>query len=282
MPVTGGRGPVDPPQTPMKMLKSLLLSPPTRYLLRGRRLFFVCGMSRSGNHAFVNWLANALEGRETDYRKVEGNTFLYDFGSERTLFLNNVRIRSTRHYMKTLWNCRDRIRVSRALILSAENVFPDYRDWRVPPPSEKIFIRRSVLNLVASRLKGLKKRAADGVGDGQLTIDGALFRTLSRWEEADGFLTWSYDCWQESSTYRKEFLGKLGLEEDIMPRMGSVGSSSFEEEGTPGADRALKRYEQVTFPPRVVELISRYEHLLSPGEKEFMSWEYPDFREADS
>lgn len=264
------------------MLKSLLLSPPTRYLLRGRRLFFVCGMSRSGNHAFVNWLANALEGRETDYRKVEGNTFLYDFGSDRTLFLNNVRIRATRHYLETLWRRRGRIRACNALILSAENVSPDYRDWRVPPRAEKIFIRRSLLNLVASRLKGLKKRAADGVGDGQLTIDRALFRTLSRWEEADGFLTWSYDRWQESPSYREKFLGRLGLDEDIMPRMGSVGSSSFEEEGTPGADRALKRYEQVTFPPRVVELLGRHARLLSPEEKRFMSRKYSDFREADA
>lgn len=266
----------------MKTLKSLLLSSLVRYLLRGTRIYFVCGMSRSGNHALVNWLANAVEGRETEYRKVDGHPYLFDFGSDRTLFLNNVRIRSTRHYLKTLRNRRSRIRGSRALILSAENVPPAWRDWRVPRWDEKIFVRRSLLNLVASRLKGLKKRAAEGVGDGQLTIDEDFFRTLSLWEEAAGFHVWSYDRWQESGEYRQDFLRKLGLEEDIVPGMGSVGSSSFDEGKAPEGDRALRRYEQVEFPSRVVGLLERFAHLLSDSEKRYLSREYPEFDRRSS
>lgn len=255
-------------------LKDGLLTLPVRYLTRHPRVYLVCGMPRSGNHALVNWLANAMEGQPTSYRKVDNHPYLYRFGSGKTLFLNNVRIRAARHYIQTLRMNRKLISNARYLIVSLEGTAPEYRDWHVPSWDYRIYVKRSLLNMVASRLRGLKRKAEQGLADPHLVVDEKLFRLLKSWKKTEGHHTWMYDRWLTSGDYRANFLRDINLGKDIMPEMGSVGASSFNPRKTPESHEALNRYRQVEFPDRVVELLFRHQQLLTAEEEEWLRNRY--------
>ncbi|MCZ6672887.1 MAG: hypothetical protein O7C75_08105 [Verrucomicrobia bacterium] len=241
----------------------------------GKRVLYICGMRRSGNHAFVDWLTNAIEARKVTY-KIEKEFYPFRISdSGDTVFLNEVNMISGKEYLKILMKRFRRIRACKTVIISAEDVAPNYNNFRIPNPVYSIYVERSLLNLIASRLHNLKRYAADGIGWSRQNVDLIFFNRIKSWRDPSGFQVWKYDEWLKSPSYRKEFLKSLDLEHDLVPGLSTDGggSSITEKTKTPVPKEAMTRYNQVEFPKWIVEqlLSDGIRELLSPTELEFLN-----------
>lgn len=245
------------------------------HMRRARRVFFVYGMRRSGNHACVGWLINALEGRAVPVieSKIRNNFNLSDTGD--TIFINDVSGMSSRVYLSSLHQHRQQLRRAQFIIISVEDVDATYSDgWRIPRCSEAIQVRRSTLNLMASRFQNLNRRAREGMGANLQTMKSRFFATLKANTETPRGAIWEFERWMNDESWRREFLEELGLEHDITPPVSppGLGSSFSGTSGRPSADQLSKRY--MTVEPRgawikfLQESASEYAEVFSAEEHE--------------
>ena len=238
-------------------------------LLSGTRVFHVTGLKRSGNHACVYWLANALDQGDAGLSTVDGEINVYASRSGNVVFLNNVMETFTAgQYLQTLFKYRRLLRRAHTLIVSTEDVAPGADDYRIPAKASKIFVRRAMLNVLASRWELFSAQAL--TRNPRLRIDSYVLDLALAYQEAGGFVTWDYDRWLADAQYRAEFLRQYALQTDILPATTPQGrGSSFARASA--SDRA-QRYRQTTLPAFMIQMLrdERYRSLLSDEECRYL------------
>lgn len=213
---------------------------------RADRVFFVYGMRRAGNHACVGWLANALEGEAvTLIESQRVNNFNYS-STGKTFFINDISTIHSPKYLKLLYEDLSNIRRARFIIISVEDKDAAYGDgWRVPARSEAILVRRSTLNLMASRFQNLNRRAREGLGASLQSMKGKFFATLKAIMESPRGAVWEFERWHDDAAWRSRFLANLGLEHDITPPKVGLGSSFSADRSVSSTAQTSRRYAMV-------------------------------------
>lgn len=237
------------------------------------RIFFVHGMRRSGNHACIGWLANALEGRVVNFvENSEVRNFNYS-DSGRTCFINDVSTLDGQKYVKAIRRERGKIRQAQFIVISAEDEDARYaKQWRIPRRSEIILVQRHALNLMASRFQNLNRRARQGLGISMQSMDARFFTTLSANLQSPPGTVWEFERWHGDPAWRKAFLASLGLEHDIAPPSVGLGSSFTRDRGLAPTDQLNQRFSMVE--PRdawmrfIQDAASRYPGVFSAAERE--------------
>ncbi len=217
-----------------------------RMMGRAQRVFFVYGMRRSGNHACVGWLANALEGKSVNLiQSPQVSNFNYS-DTGQTFFVNDVSTMASRRYLKTLYRDLGKIRRARFIVVSAEDQDAAYADnWRIPARSELILVRRNTLNLMASRFQNLNRRAREGHGASMQSMKARFFATLRANLECPRGAVWEFDRWHDDEAWRHRFLTELGLTYDIAPAMVGLGSSFSWNRTLPASEKMNQRFMMV-------------------------------------
>lgn len=260
----------------MKYFRSQVCRLFVAFTLRKKPIFYVTGMRRSGNHAFVRWLTNALEGEKTELDLYPGRFthFLYS-ESKRTLFFDEVNELSWRSYLSTLWHNRKMIGDSEFIIISTEDCGANYDDWRIPDFDYAIYVKRTILNVIASRLRKLKSGAEKGWVWAGFNIGKGFFEKLRSWSNTScQFHTWDYEKWARSKNYRLEFLESINLEVDLKPSISIVGSSFSRDKRIPEKLEVLNRYKQIAFSNNTIDQLREYKDLLSDSELKYLEKEY--------
>lgn len=234
------------------------------------RVFYVYGMRRSGNHACIGWLVNALEGNEVklvESRQV--NNFNYS-DSGYTCFINDVSTMNGRRFVKSVFQDMKRIRNAQFIIISSEDEDATYRQhWRIPGRSETILVRRNTLNLIASRYQNLNRRAQEGIGASMQSMGRKFFATLNEHINSPQGLVWQFEQWCDDELWRKNFLEQLGLNHDITPPMVGLGSSFGNRLEQPSTDQMNERFKSVEPRQPWIEFVNR------------VALEYPEILSAD-
>lgn len=221
---------------------------------RAQRVFFVYGMRRSGNHACIGWLTNALEGEPVTLIESDRvNNFNYS-NSGRTLFINDIPTMDGRKLVESLFQDGKKIRQAQFIIISAEDKDATYGDeWRIPSRSEHIFIHRNTLNLMASRFQNLNRRACEGLGANLQSMKARFFATLKANIDNPRGVVWEFESWHNDEKWRHEFLAGLELEQDIPPPMVGLGSSFWTSRTLPSAEQLSERF--MTVEPRAAWIL---------------------------
>lgn len=247
------------------------------FLFRKKRVFVVCGMRRSGNHAFINWLLNALEDTETSFKELQGDRVSVS-ESRKTIFFNEASFYGFKFFLKLLVESKEAISSSQNVIISLEDYVPHENfDPYFRKGVTTVIIKRSTLNLIASRLKRALNQAREGKDRGDMSIDEPFFSRLN-WmhmqSENTGYLLWSFDDWLlDKNSYRQSFLDKLDLVFNATPKMSiQGGGSSFSGESKiPTPDEMQSRWNEIDWPQRVVQLTLKNSLLLNKNEMAFLS-----------
>lgn len=255
-----------------------------RLLIGNARVFVVVGARRSGNHAFVGWLTNALESAEVTLLRDETFSHLYRSESKGTVHINDISELSPFGYFMMVYRRRREIRRSKFLVLSYEDsrISDVTRSITVPRNVDSHFvIRRSTLNLVSSRYRSLARAAGEGRGQRLMNVDEKFLDTLIEYDRlADStWIPWWFDQWvDDSCSFRSTFLRQCELTFDSVPPVSSLGGgSSFDGLGAAKASSLTKRYEEVELPLAVVArlLDERYRKLLDHAEVKHLTENYP-------
>lgn len=228
-------------------MKKLIARYCTEWLMsRAERVFYVYGMRRSGNHACVGWLANALEGEDIKFIENDRVNNFNHSDSGRTYFINDVSSMDGWRFIKSLIQDRIEIRQARFIIISAEDECATYRrQWRIPRRSELILVRRNTLNLMASRFQNLNRRAQEGQGASMQSMKGKFFATLNSHIKDPQGSVWKFERWCNDEVWRHEFLTELGLQHDIAPSMVGLGSSFGNRLAQPSSVQLNERFTAV-------------------------------------
>lgn len=245
-------------------------------LLPSRKVYVFSGLRRSGNHAIIGWVINGLENETTEYGPVGEQTWPWFNVSEtgKTVFLNEVNMVSARNYLGALLKNRKYLRKAGQIIVSCEDTNLDYfSNWRIPKNYRHgVIIQRSLLNLLASRLKNLRELAKDGIGQFRQTINQSLLDSLLSLDKAppDRFTKIRFDDWLIDSDYRKTILTELVMKGDILPGISKEGGgSSFSgRELIPDPSDLKRRFQHVEVPERILNLLRnpKYRSLMNQKE----------------
>lgn len=245
-----------------------------RYLLRGKKIYFVSGMRRSGNHAFIEWLVNSLEKKQTRLKECDRFKHFNTTPSGQTIFLNEVNEINTLIFLRMIFYHKTKIRNSQTLIISTEDCRADYSSYKIPRYDEAIYVKRSLLNLIASRVKYLVKRSEMGKNSYFSAVNTEILDTIRSFQNAGEFKMWEFERWLTSSEYRLSFLEELGLQSSYIPgisRWGG-GSSFTGVEELPDEQELTERYLQIKFSDKIISFFQdiNYRKLLTPKEREFL------------
>lgn len=213
-----------------------------------KQRLIVFGVRRSGNHAFTNWLANAVEEAEAELTALGDHPPLsHAFSSPNgaVIHLNEINELDVKSTFRLALQARSLTRKCQWLIISFEDVRPSaYPNFRRLPGRE-IHIWRGALEIISSRYHNLHKKANSGIGWSRQSCDAYFLDTLREFQRASprqGLQVWNYNLWLNSAEYRRSFLQELGLTHDQVPKHSDVGGgSSFH--GTSGhleADLGLR------------------------------------------
>ncbi|MFM8856430.1 MAG: hypothetical protein ACKOI2_04355, partial [Actinomycetota bacterium] len=170
---------------------------------------------------------------------------------------------------------------NRHLIRSADYLFVNYEDvdpltldrhmWFPRRPDLKVVVRRSTLNLAASRMKKAEERAHLSF----LVDEPFLDMLLSYRSDLPDWIVIDFDLWLlDNNGYRANIAERAGIDPGVDPDLSSHGGgSSFTgRSGVPGALDLMNRFTQVEWPEHIVTLLldERYATLLTPEEREFL------------
>jgi len=255
---------------PLKTIYKIILL----YLFREKNIYYVTGLRRSGNHAFINWLTNSLENKQTDLIRDNSYRHFHETSNSETIFFNEVNKIPTVVFFRIIIKNSASIRSCSNVIISTEDCSAEYSSFKIPRYDKAIFVKRSLLNLIASRLKYLSKRANDGRSSYWNAIDDDVLSKLLSFYRSAKFYIWDFEQWLTSENYRKSFMSKLNLNTAPMPAVSKFGGgSSFT--GTnenPNMSELINRYEQVEFSKKVISYLrnDRYRKLLNDQEIDFL------------
>ena len=184
---------------------------------RNARVFLVAGCRRSGNHALVDWVANALEERQVDLLRDPTYGHFNSTVSMRTVFINEMNNMTGNQYFRMFLSKRRDLMRCEFLIISLEDALQStsYTSWRIPRTYRRIAVHRSTLNVVASRLAKINLNAHQGWSEVGMNVDEAFLRVLREIQVApnQGWHLWEFDRWvARDLPYRAEFLAALNLD----------------------------------------------------------------------
>lgn len=243
------------------------------YLFRGKKVYYVSGMRRSGNHAFINWLTNSLENKQTNLIKDDSYKYFLSSPSHKTIFFNEVNEIVMIVFLRMIYKKRNSIRKCDSIIISVEDCSSFYTSYKIPRYDKAIYIKRSLLNLVASRLEYLIKRAKRGRANYWSAVDHELFNKILSFENSNKFYNWEFEKWLTSKSYRETILKSLNLTSSTLPELSNFGGgSSFTgTEKKPDISELINRYKQVKFSKEVVSLLKQHKKLLYANEIEYLN-----------
>lgn len=212
--------------------------------LKGKQIYVVFGLRRSGNHAIIKWLMNASQCERVNYEYYNFRQALSDNG--KVLFLNNWN--GFHDWRSALANV-DVSKNVEVIFISFEDInaidFVGEVECTIPNYS-LISITRKRLDLVASRYETLYKRALAGKDErigSNMNCDKRLSPLIRAIQQSHYFSTQvHYDSWLDDVDYRHVILEQLNLSCDIMPDKGTSegGGSSFADLSGWSEDRLLK------------------------------------------
>jgi len=246
------------------------------FVLRNKRVFVICGMRRSGNHACINWLLNSLEKVETSFIELKGDRVSIS-QSEKTIFFNEASFYRLRFFLGLLNGSKDTLKSAKNVIISLEDYIPyDKYNPYVPKGATTIFVMRAPLNLIASRLQRALNQAKNGKDRGDMSIDEEFFQKLNwlnrQTDESTAFC-WSFDEWLlDRDDYRLKFLEKLELHFNLTPTISTHGGgSSFTGQArVPTPAEMQTRWNSIEWPERVLNLLRENSSLLNEDERNFL------------
>lgn len=194
---------------------------------RPARIFFVYGIRRSGNHACIRWLVNALENGPTALNESRATPNFYITGTSRTVFINDITSFHNQKYVNMLRHNKQAIRNATFVVISCEDQDLTYRNgWRIPRRSEAILVRRGALNTMASRFQSLNREARAGRGLSQQSMGERFFSILRANLSMEDVLVWQFENWYSDPRWRQKFLEQLGLQGDFTPTISDEGKGS--------------------------------------------------------
>lgn len=258
--------------TPSNFLSSAIIQLILKFLLKNKKVFIVNGLRRSGNHACIGWLINSLEEDDRATLDELKEWHLYISKSRKTLFFNEVNILKITSALRLMLKNYEKLKQSQNIIFSFEDALP--REYQVFSyvRHEKIAIKRSLLNVIASRLARATKQAKLGLEKGDMKIDEKFFNRVSFLIDATqyGHKSWDYDKWLTSSEYREEFLSSINLHFDSTPPISDHGGgSSFSGKSkVPSKDELFSRYHNTEWPFRIIEKLRKEPFFLYLSEEE--------------
>ncbi len=241
------------------------------FICRGKIVYVVNGARRSGNHAFINWLSNAIDNEQVNYTEISYTVSKSTSG--KIVFFNEVNFLGVLHFISSLRKNKESIKKANYIIISLEDYITHKYDTFVPMKAIKIAITRSTLNLISSRLKRAINVAELGLCRGDMVINQKFIDCLYALREANNWKVWHYDSWVEDKTYRNVFLNGLGFSFDLSSSVSiQGGGSSFTgSKETPNVHDVLNRWEKIIWPQRIVELLNDNPRLLTETEKKFLA-----------
>lgn len=240
----------------------------------GQRSIVVAGARRSGHHAVLMWLANSLEARQAEWNRL-GTAQCFVSKSRRTIHVNTWRIQRGESESWRTFQLRHILRSSDHLIVNYEDVDPFHLDrhmWFPSRPDLKVVVRRSTLNLLASRLKKVEIAPSSAI----FRIDETFLDKLSSyWREMPDWLLVDFDSWlRNENGYRESIAARAGFMSGVDPDLsGHGGGSSFAGlAGLPSVLELTNRFTQVEWPVHVVKLLleDKYSFLLTRHERDFL------------
>lgn len=235
----------------------------------------IAAMSRSGHHAVTNWLVNAIEGKPVDFTRYAGTYSLHIW--ERSAFINNLNCARVDYKHVEIRRFASPLQAAPWLMTNYEDIeltALDSMPYRFARPDHRIYIRRPLVDLTASRLKARQSWASGD--DRMVPVDRRFIDTvLANEQQLDGWLVIDYDRWLTNADgHRKQVLDALGLTFDQMPGVSPYGQgSSFTgTQRVPTAEELLNRHRQIDWPADVVELLlePQYRRLLRPSDVDFL------------
>jgi len=245
----------------------------SRARAKGQRSIVVVGSRRSGHHAVIFWLANSLEAQQVEWDR-EGASQCFVSPSGRSVHVNAWRLDREISASWPTFRNRHLLRSADYLFVNYEDVDPlrlDREMWFPNRPDLKVVVRRSTLNLAASRMKKAEERANRSF----LVDEPFLDLLLSYRRELSDWLVVDFDSWlRDEDGYRAGIAERVGVTSGEAPNLsGHGGGSSFTGlEGVPLASELTSRFAQVDWPENVVRLLldDKYSTLLTPEEKDFL------------
>jgi len=219
----------------LELMLSTLTKLTIRRKLRGRNVYVVCGLRRSGNHAMIQWLMSSISGETVTYEN-KGGRINYPSNST-LLFLNNW---SGHHNWKRKLS---EVLIGpeiRHIIISFEDESPRpiFNFFKSLIDCRAILIRRNRLDLIASRFQTLASRFERGADFGKESSMDCSESFVSMLKEFDsievvndeGIVIFDYDSWISSATWGKKALRSLELKSHSVPQRMTRegGGSSFQ------------------------------------------------------
>lgn len=243
------------------------------------RLIIVTGMRRSGNHAIINWLVNALESTASELEyPPPGRIGVTSSG--RVAHINDLPVRRNGVFYDEVHARLDLLNHASSIILSVEDRRIDDRFERMlalPTATQRVHVRRSTLNLLASRIEGLRRNHRLGRKHSGLEITQQLLDTMAYNYKSlpDSWTLVDFDRWlTDGDTYRRSLLNALELTVDIEPAISrhGDGSSFTARQKIPTSNELNSRWSAIEWPRSIVELLLRPRNfgLLTPEEVEFL------------
>lgn len=248
-------------------------------------VYVIAGLRRSGNHAVITWLANALAEQSVDLHELDVNIRVSPSGA--IVHLNDLK--PHRHHPDYTVFARhtDTIRSADHLLLSYEDELLSTVDSVDPlhrHPGHRLHVTRSTLNLLASRLAGSTRSRRSHADAVNLEIDERRLdamlanRAIAQNPSANPTNDWievSFDRWLVDPDERRRLLQRLGLHVDLAPSISTygLGSSFTGTERVPETRELLHRWEQVDWPAPLVErlLEPRHHPLFTATELQFLT-----------
>lgn len=265
----------------MRRAVNLVFSPPLGLLVgmlmkvaRPVRVVVVVGMRRSGNHAVIGWLTNGLKGSGAALGYTAGG-FIGSTSAGRVCHLNDLSVApSARAHLRVIWHWRRLLRAD-YVIASFEDVAIDPKISRHPcahAAQTHVVVRRSTINLVASRLKARESFRSAVAAERQMPLDerfvGALVSHIDG--VPAGWTVVDFDEFIGSAAYRATLVDELELKIDLLPGITEHGGgSSFSGRGkVPLPEELTARAEMVSMSPAVCELLLNHADSLHLGTAE--------------
>lgn len=218
-----------------ELLLSALTTLTIRKKLRGRTVYVICGLRRSGNHAMIQWLMNSIAGESITY-KSNGRRINYPTRSD-LLFLNNWsgHLNWKRKLSGTFISPE-----VKHIIISFEDESPNqvFNYFKSLVDCRAILIRRNRLDLIASRFQKLVSRTKKGEDFGDESNMDCSHAFVSLLKEYDsvkaendkGIVIFDYDRWTSDVSWGKTTMHSLELNSHSIPQRMTRegGGSSFQ------------------------------------------------------
>lgn len=226
---------------------------------RFERVIIVCGLRRSGHHAVINWIVNGLKAGET-HITYDARIYIGWSTMGKAVHLNDVKLHPDPRFLAHVLRSVRRLRRASFLIVSYEDVPLDGRIMNhhlAAGATDTVLVRRSVPNLVASRLEVRHRMEDDATADYQMPLDDGFFAACIDHvaDHGPSVVVIRFDDFVSSDEYRDAMARRLGLQTDAPGDITiPAGGSSFTGRSVvPSPSDLRSRWQQVDWPPALLD-----------------------------